>query len=331
MGKSILMLSMCILLCFSCNKVVGFQPSNDEETQMELIKDDDIIVDNITNEDGDFVDYDAWKWTVIIKLKPQADASYVVTEDPEFIALALKHAVVFRKTVSSSISSFDYSLYYTLNSMKMENKEEAVKEFLATGKFEDEIIYDSTERRNWAVKIKLKPHADKSYLVTEDPEIIALVLKYNVSISRSWWLPTTNPELLLYYDLRIKDSTSKEDRENIIKDFLLTGKFEDEVYEYGIGSPLVDWAVRLKLKHQAYAGYLATEEPEIKILVSRHVVELRQTYPGPKSNPDLLLYYTLIGISCISKESKENIIKDFLSTGKFEDDVYEYENVYPLS
>ena len=79
------------------------------------------------------------------------------------------------------------------------------------------------------------------------------------------------------------------------------------------------WAVKLKLKPQEDESYLATNDPEIRALVSKHDVTLRQTYQGFKT-PELLLYYVLEGKGC----NKENAIKDFLATGKFEDEVYEY-------
>ena len=87
---------------------------------------------------------------------------------------------------------------------------------------------------DWAVKMKLKPQADETYLPTKDPDIKALLLKHGVNLKQSWWLPTTNPELLLYYDLRGRGTMNRKSRENAIKDFLATGKFEDEVYDYGV-------------------------------------------------------------------------------------------------
>ena len=89
--------------------------------------------------------------------------------------------------------------------------------------------------------------------------------------------------------------------------------------------PGESWAVKLKLKPQADENYLATEDLEIQALLSKHDVVMRQTMPpGPRSTPELLSYYTLTGKSSMSKESRENCIKDFLSTGKFEDEVFEY-------
>ena len=94
---------------------------------------------------------------------------------------------------------------------------------------------DCIEASGWAVKLKLKPQADESYLPTEDPEIKALLSKYGVTMNQIMPLgPRSSPELLLYYDLRGPCSMSKERRENCIADFLATGKFEDEVFEYGI-------------------------------------------------------------------------------------------------
>ena len=86
---------------------------------------------------------------------------------------------------------------------------------------------------DWAVKLKLKPQDDETYLPTRDPDIKALLLKHGLHFKQSWWLPTTNPELLLYYDLRGRGTMDEKSRENAINDFLATGKFEDEVFDYG--------------------------------------------------------------------------------------------------
>jgi len=82
------------------------------------------------------------------------------------------------------------------------------------------------------------------------------------------------------------------------------------------------WSVRLTLRPQADENYLATEDPEIQALVEKHDVTLSQTSPGAQ-DPKLLLCYAITGKWC-NKKNKENAIKDFLATGKFEDDVYEY-------
>ena len=83
------------------------------------------------------------------------------------------------------------------------------------------------------------------------------------------------------------------------------------------------WAVKLTLKTQSDENYLATEAPEIMTLVAKHDVIFYQTWPDPKAPRELLLLYTLAGKG-YDKENKENIISDFLATGKFEDEVFEY-------
>jgi len=85
---------------------------------------------------------------------------------------------------------------------------------------------------DYAIKLKLKPQTDKNYLATRDAEIIRLASKHAATITQSWFIPNSPPELYLYYDLRLKGSTSKESRASFIKDFLATGKFESDVYEY---------------------------------------------------------------------------------------------------
>jgi len=94
---------------------------------------------------------------------------------------------------------------------------------------------DCNDVSGWVVKLKLKPQADESYLPTEDPEIMALLSKHGVSMNQTMPPgPRSTPELMSYYTLTGPCSMSKESRENCIAAFLATGKFEDEVFEYGI-------------------------------------------------------------------------------------------------
>ena len=93
-----------------------------------------------------------------------------------------------------------------------------------------------------------------------------------------------------------------------------------EEEDFPCENDILEWAVRFTLKPNTDESYLATDDPEIKALVAKYDVIFYQTYQGFKT-PELLLLYTLRGKGC----DKENVIKDFLATGKFEDDVYEYE------
>lgn len=88
-------------------------------------------------------------------------------------------------------------------------------------------------------------------------------------------------------------------------------------------STVEEWAIRIKLKPQTDTTYVVTEDPEIKILLLRHDLTMKQSTPGAKT-PELLLYYDLKG----KNSNKENAMKDFLATGKFEDEIYEYETAY---
>ena len=91
------------------------------------------------------------------------------------------------------------------------------------------------ETIQWAVKLKLKPQTDESYLPTEDPIIKALLSKHGVAMRQTMPPgPRSTPELLSYYTLTGPSNMNKESRENCIADFLATGIFEDEVYEYGM-------------------------------------------------------------------------------------------------
>ena len=110
---------------------------------------------------------------------------------------------------------------------------------------------------------------------------------------------------------------------------LSCGKLSMVSSENGKEDPMIqqetiDWAVKLKINPQEDESYLPTEDPEIKDLLSKHGVTMTQSFPGPRSTPELLLYYDLRGSGNMSTESKENCIKDFLATEKFEDEVYEY-------
>ena len=85
-----------------------------------------------------------------------------------------------------------------------------------------------------------------------------------------------------------------------------------------------EWAVELKLKPQADESYLATEDTEIKALITKYDVELSQ-HLGTVRHPEIFWwYYNLSGTG----NNKENAIKDFLATGKFENYVREYDISY---
>ncbi|MCL2681988.1 MAG: S8 family peptidase [Bacteroidales bacterium] len=88
---------------------------------------------------------------------------------------------------------------------------------------------------------------------------------------------------------------------------------------------------RIKLKPEIAKNFIAAENTEIKALSSKHGVALRQLCPGAK-NPELLLYYAItIEDNRDRKDGTESYIKDFLATGKFEDEVHFFEAVHPVS
>ena len=75
---------------------------------------------------------------------------------------------------------------------------------------------------------------------------------------------------------------------------------------------------------------MITEDPEIKTLVSKYDVKFRQSFSGTRL-PELMQYYTLTAENnSMSTENKENVINDFLATGKFKDEVREFEIVHTL-
>jgi len=84
-----------------------------------------------------------------------------------------------------------------------------------------------------------------------------------------------------------------------------------------------NWIARLMLKPHANEKYSATLDPEIISLINKHRVDLRMSAPGYPATEKISLLYTLYG-----KDNMENVINDFLATGKFEDDV-EYVPMVP--
>jgi len=91
----------------------------------------------------------------------------------------------------------------------------------------------SSQEFGYSVRLKLKSTTDKNYLATEDDLMKALSLRYDVRFKQSYKSFKTT-ELLSYYDLTRKEEMCMESWKNVIKEFLATGKFEDEVYEYGL-------------------------------------------------------------------------------------------------
>jgi subtilisin family serine protease len=87
-------------------------------------------------------------------------------------------------------------------------------------------------------------------------------------------------------------------------------------------------AVEIKLKPQENKSYTINKDVDLRAISDKHGAVLKQSYPNAK-NPELLLYYDLIIKD--SKGSKEDVIKDYIKTGKFENDVREFEKIYPTS
>ena len=90
----------------------------------------------------------------------------------------------------------------------------------------------------------------------------------------------------------------------------------------------ITWSVKLKLKVELDDNCILSEDPIIKALVIKHDVRLKQSFLNPRSTPELLLYYDITGKGCMSIESRENVIQDFLKTKKFEAEVYVYGIAY---
>ena len=95
-------------------------------------------------------------------------------------------------------------------------------------------------------------------------------------------------------------------------------------------NPEFDFSIEFKLKPRANSNYLPTKDPEIKDLATRYGATFYRSYPGFQT-PELLLLYTLSVAGNTVKMDKKMIINAFLATGKFEDDVKEFEPVELLS
>ena len=80
-------------------------------------------------------------------------------------------------------------------------------------------FYGYSQELTVSVRLKLKPQKDSSYKATEDLEMKALVLKHGVLNFKQACPGDKNPELLLYYNLSVKRSMSKQDRAQFIRDF----------------------------------------------------------------------------------------------------------------
>jgi len=186
-------------------------------------------VDSITFYLAEFVDHPQ-EWTVQLRLKPLVDESYLATENPEIKALISKHDVTFYQ----SYPEFDFPvflLYHTLMGNNYYNdKKNIIKDFLASDLFDDN-VRDYCIHFACGVELKLIPQEDENYLATEDPKIQALVAKHGVAF-RQAYPGSINPILGLYYVLFGGDNMPKA-----IQDFLATGKFEEDFYDYGDVNP----------------------------------------------------------------------------------------------
>ncbi|MCL2074346.1 MAG: S8 family serine peptidase [Marinilabiliaceae bacterium] len=70
---------------------------------------------------------------------------------------------------------------------------------------------------------------------------------------------------------------------------------------------------RMRLRSHEKENYLATKDPDIITILQKYDVVMYQSFPD-ETEPQALLYYTLIGVG---KEIKENSIRDLFATGKF--------------
>jgi len=154
------------------------------------------------------------EFTVQFKLNPQT-SNGLATENPEIKALVSMHGVTFYQSYPE-FTIPHFLLYYTLTGYGY--KHVIVQDFLETGLF-DGNVRDHCIHFHCGVDLRLKQEY-KSYLITENPQIRALIAKHGVEF-RQAFPGATNPVLGLYY-LLYRGSNMP----NAIQDFLTTGKFE---------------------------------------------------------------------------------------------------------
>ena len=87
--KTKLSIFMCIIACMSCQHAGEMQATKDDEGTL-ILRNDDSTYEYTPYEYDWSADTD---WMVTIKLKPQADANSVVTNDPKIKALEVKYGV----------------------------------------------------------------------------------------------------------------------------------------------------------------------------------------------------------------------------------------------
>ena len=81
-------------------------------------------------------DYPVLNWAVEFTLKSTIDINLSITEIPEIKALIEEHDVTFRESFQNTKIP-DLMIYYTLTGKERSTKNVIIKDFLATGLFED--------------------------------------------------------------------------------------------------------------------------------------------------------------------------------------------------
>jgi len=99
--------------------------------------------------------------------------------------------------------------------------------------------------------------------------------------------------------------------------------------EINNGSGCELYGARLKVKPQyaATANYSIIEDIEIKALLTKHGLKMRQSSPSSIEFPEVLLLYDLIPEEI--RENRKCYVHEFLSTGKFEIEVNIFTPTFP--
>ena len=101
--------------------------------------------------------------------------------------------------------------------------------------------------------------------------------------------------------------------------------YQDNDIEYIIpsGAHIFDWwQVSLRYKYKTDEGFLATRDSEIIALTAKHRVTFKQTNPHALIGGEAFRIYNMVGRG----NNMNDAIRDFLATGKFEDEFFVYKN-----
>ena len=174
-------------------------------------------------------------YSLRLKLNPPTDRSYLATEDAGIKALASRHGLALKQTYPGFEN--ESLLFYDLTGktrMSRENRDAIVKDFFATGKFEEEYVYNygviSRDSFTNPVHVNNLENSETVYrsssscqnaVSVDDPDFISShgwALRM-IDAPCAWSITTGNPNILI----GIADTEFLQTHED------LQGKFESVV------------------------------------------------------------------------------------------------------